>query len=71
LIVLPTNSKVISFVALKSQKIGVQSGTTVDEAAQNLNGKNRALASNVSNPCRWRSRNSKAAVPMQLWPTME
>ena len=40
LIVLPANSKVTSFAALKSQKIGGQSVTTADEAAQNLNGKN-------------------------------
>jgi polar amino acid transport system substrate-binding protein len=40
LIVLPKNSKVTKFENLKSLKIGVQSGTTADEAAQNLVGKN-------------------------------
>ncbi|MFJ2989676.1 basic amino acid ABC transporter substrate-binding protein [Collimonas sp. NPDC087041] len=42
LIVLPANSKVTKFEDLKSQKIGVQSGTTGDDAAQVLNGKNSA-----------------------------
>ncbi|WP_395826800.1 basic amino acid ABC transporter substrate-binding protein [Collimonas sp.] len=42
LIVLPANSKITSFDDLKSHKIGVQSGTTADEAAQKLIGKNSA-----------------------------
>ncbi|MEO6919543.1 MAG: basic amino acid ABC transporter substrate-binding protein [Collimonas sp.] len=40
LIVLPQSSKVTRFEDLKALKIGVQSGTTADEAAQNLVGKN-------------------------------
>jgi polar amino acid transport system substrate-binding protein len=40
LIVLPSSSKVARFEDLKTLKIGVQSATTADEAAQNLVGKN-------------------------------
>lgn len=40
LIVLPSNSKVAKFEDLKTSKIGVQSATTADVAAQNLVGKN-------------------------------
>ncbi|MFC5476105.1 basic amino acid ABC transporter substrate-binding protein [Paraherbaspirillum soli] len=40
LIVVPQDSKVAKFEDLKPMKIGVQSATTADEAAQNLVGKN-------------------------------